>query len=266
MEEAWRDPRLNEELTRAVRRWARPTTPDELSARGVRRVHALRLSHVASLLEKAVNRTLIRRTLEGATDDTLSLSTAAREEFVRLAWGAERDGEGAAAREVDGIKQRATSTLERLREELGRRRVALARDAKVHHTLHDLREADAAVERVRELFARFGGDRDVPRALEHEVLSVVRKAFDDVAARERIARQRDHRREIGQLERRITKLQTLLAETEAELARTRAAKGVEHGIASLYDSVQGLAFDDPLLERKSVLMGAIFEANLALRR
>ena len=115
------DPRLNEELTAVLRRWGRESTPAELEARGVRRVRSVSLRNVAGLLEKAVNRTLIRRTLDGATDDALTLSSSAREEFLRLA-----RGEGANDRESARMASRATSTLDRLRRELVERRAALA--------------------------------------------------------------------------------------------------------------------------------------------
>jgi len=251
------DPSLQVELTRAVRRWARPTTPGELAARGVERVHAVSLSRVAALLEKAVNRTLIRRTLEGAPDDALSLSSAAREEFVRLARGGPGTDEG-------DVRERASGALARLRGELTRRRAALAREAQVSHTVHDLREAAAIDERLRAVFARHAANGPVPLALEREVLAVVGAALDEVQARARDARQREHRRELELMERRMAKLQALLAESESELARTRALGAGDVGMASVYDRVQGLAPGDPQRERKGALMAALFAANLEL--
>lgn len=253
------DLKLNAELTDAVRRWGRPTTPGELAARGVVRVHSVSLSRVASLLEKAVNRTLIRRTLDGLPDDALSLSSSAREEFVRLARGADPN-------DATRIAARASSTLERLRTELRQRRAALAVEAAVPHTVHDLRQSGAALERVRTLFAQFGGTREVPVELERQVLDVVREAFDDLLARERAARRREHRREIDLLERRIGKLQVLLTDSEAELERVRDWSARDVGLASVYERVQGLTHGDPMRDRKRALMAAIFAANVDLRR
>jgi len=258
LEPASDDPSLNEELTRAVRRWARPTTPGELAARGVERVHTVSLTKVAALLEKAVNRTLIRRTLDGVPDDAVSLSSSAREEFVRLARGAAQD--------TARIAERATSTLDRLRAELKRRRAALEVEAAVPHSLHDLRETAAVEERVRELFVRFSRDHAIPMDLERGVIRVVREAFDEVQQVAREARQQGHRREIELLDRRVTKLQALLSETEAELVRVRESKAGDAGVPSVYDRVQGLAPTDTLRERKGALMAAIFAANMELRR
>lgn len=252
------DPSLTAELTRTVRRWARPTTPSELAARGVERVHAVSLARVGALLEKAVNRALIRRTLDGMPDDALALSASAREEFLRLTRGGPQD--------TERITARASSTLDRLKNELARRRAALEVEAKVPHTLHDLRETAAVEERVRELFVRFSRDAAVPLELEKAVVGVVREAFDDVQRVAREARQREHRRELELLERRIQKLQALLAETEAELSRVRDARDADPGAASIYDRVQGLDPRDSLRERKGALMAAIFAANLEMRQ
>jgi hypothetical protein len=250
---------LNEELTEAVLRWARPTTPSELQARGVSRVHAISLSRVGALLEKAVNRTLIRRTVDGLPDDALALSSSAREEFLRLARGVE-------PRESTRIAERASSTLERLRTELTNRRAALASEALAPHTAHDLGQTVEVEERIRALFVRFSSDCEVPIALERQVLSVVRQAFDGLQQREREARQRESRRELDLLERRITKLQALLAESETELQRARDGASVDAGVASIYDRVQGLSGVDVARERKGALMSAIFAANLELRQ
>jgi len=252
------DPSLNEELTAAVRRWARPTTPSELEARGVARVHAISLSRVGALLEKAVNRTLIRRTVDGLPDDALSLSSSAREEFLRLARGVEGP-------ESKRMAERASSTLDRLRTELTKRRAALASEALTPHTLHDRSQSVEVDERIRALFVRYSSDCEVPIALERQVLSVVREAFDGLQQRERDVRHRENRRELDQLERRISKLQALLAETETELKRTRDGASADAGVASIYDRVQGLADEDVALERKGALMSAIFAANLELR-
>ena len=250
---------LNEELTEAVLRWARPTTPGELEARGVARVHAISLSRVGALLEKAVNRTLIRRTVDGLPDDALALSSSAREEFLRLARGVE-------AQESTRIAQRASSTLARLRTELTKRRAALASEALAPHTLHDLGQTAEVEERIRALFVRFSSDCEVPIALERQVLSVVRQAFDGLQQRERESRQRESRRELDLLERRISKLHALLAESESELQRARDGASVDAGVASIYDRVQGLAGEEGARERKGALMSAIFAANLELRQ
>lgn len=251
------DLKLNEALTEAVRRWARPTTPGELEARGVARVHAISLARVGALIEKAVNRTLIRRTVDGLPDDALALSASAREEFLRLARGDE-------AADASRMAERATSTLTRLRTELQRRRAELATEVRAPEPLDQGREGEA-LERVRALFVRYSSDCEVPIALERQVLAVVREAFASAKEREHESRQREHRREIELLERRMTKLQALLAETESELQRSRNGSQADEGVASIYDRVQGLSSLDAARERKGALMSAIFAANLELR-
>ena len=70
---------------------------------------------------------------------------------------------------------------------------------------------------------------------------------------------------IGLLERRIAKLNKSLKNTESTLRKVAAAKGIDHGLASIFDDIQGLNFDDANFERKSELLKEIFEQNIALQ-
>ncbi len=123
------DPHLNEELTDAVRRWARPTTADELKKRGVR-LRSLSLTRVASLIEKAVNRTMIARTLdeEGpGPEDATAFSAHARTEFLAMLRGDE-DVERASERAVEA---EARGALGKLKDELASRRRAVSASSTV---------------------------------------------------------------------------------------------------------------------------------------
>ena len=70
----------------------------------------------------------------------------------------------------------------------------------------------------------------------------------------------------AQLERRIDKLLKLVQQTEDELRRVSRMKAIDPGQASIYRNVQGLDDLDDQYEVKAELLGAIFEANLQLRR
>jgi hypothetical protein len=74
-----------------------------------------------------------------------------------------------------------------------------------------------------------------------------------------------HVRQIDVLERRIAKLTHLLEQTEANLQRIAALKGVDPGISSIYRDVQGLSSEDEALAFKRSLMRKIFQANLELK-
>jgi hypothetical protein len=151
-----------------------------------------------------------------------------------------------------------------LRGELASRRAALAFEANQPHAVQGRGPSLEVEEQIRGLFVRFSSDCEVPIALERQVLSAVRDAYEGLQQRERETRQRESRRELDLLERRITKLQALLSESASELQRARDDAQADVGVASIYDRVQGLAGADGQHERKGALMSAIFAANLEL--
>ena len=74
----------NDQVTQVVRRWSRNTTLAELKERGVETVRTVRMSRVAGLIEKAVNRALLERTLGDPSDLGDAFSRSARDAFVKL--------------------------------------------------------------------------------------------------------------------------------------------------------------------------------------
>ncbi len=258
------DRSTNEVLSDTIRRWARPTTLEELKSRGVHKVRSISMTRVGALLEKAVNRALIERTLESGTDDALKLSSTALKQFVSLT-RAEATGRGAAeSSEERPLHERATSTLDRLRRELeNRRRVLADRQRQLGDGDLDQEEDAKLGNMMRELFAMHAGVDD--RLLEREVLDLVIGELRTSRRRARVARLEEHQREMGTLERRITKLSALLGETEDALRRIKKDKNSDRGVSSIYDEVQGLGAEDEQFMQKSELMKSLFEANLALR-
>ena len=73
-------------------------------------------------------------------------------------------------------------------------------------------------------------------------------------------------REVGNLQRRIQKLNDTLAATEQRLASATSSKKVESGISSIYREVQGLDESDAQAGKKKELMADIFRANLKLQK
>ncbi len=260
------DPQLNEALTDAVRRWARPTTPEELKRRGVRSVRSVSMTRVASLIEKAVNRTMIARTIGDHPEDGDSFSVAARREFLRMVTG-EDAPPSTRAEADDPVKLQAQSALAKLKAELAERRREVAQRRQA------LAEVDGAVgegderlaERLRALFAAWGGSPDDPSPLEREVIDLAIRELRRERAGTEHAQLEEQQREIDRLERRVTKLTRLLDETEAELRQAVRLASQDPGVASVFESVQGLDVEDAQLEKKAELMTAIFQANLRMR-
>ena len=248
-------------LSRTLRRWATPKSVGELAARGVKTVRSIPASRLGALIEKAVSRALIERTLEGGSEE---LSAIARRQFLLLAKETSREGLSRASEEDAELRGRATSTLDRLKLELAERRRGLE-DGKPQLEVGDTDASEDArlIESVRELFG-LHGDAGSPRLCGETVellVGEVRRARGEA----RRARLDEHQREVQKLERRIAKLSVLLGETEDALRKARLAGGVETGIGSIHDGVQGLGADDSQLEQKRAAMRSIFEANLALR-
>jgi len=76
----------------------------------------------------------------------------------------------------------------------------------------------------------------------------------------------EHASRVDLLERRIVKLRETLEKTEAELLHVARMKGIEHGVASIYRTVQGLAVDTADFERKQEMLTLLFESNVELRK
>lgn len=109
------------------------------------------------------------------------------------------------------------------------------------------------------ILAGIGSDSRPPEART----AAEAEAQADLASREQ--RELDYQRQIDNLERRISKLNDMLAKTEEDLARMAATKDIDTGVASVYRNVQGVSALDEAKALKKDLMQKIFEANLELK-
>ena len=121
-------------------------------------------------------------------------------------------------------------------------------------------------EKIRELFGLTDQDGDLLRRIEQEVVAQALRELKAELLKQATRPDEEHRREIDLLQRRIGKLTQQLGMTEEQLQKVLRAKTVDPGIASIYDSVQGLSADEVQGELKRELMSKIFEANVALRK
>lgn len=245
-------------LSEALRELGRTATPRELEQRGVRRLRSVSTADIARMVEQAVNRTLLER--------TVGVDAA---EMERMFAGAQRSllGLVRSAKEIE----RSRGVLDAQRTELATELDVLAGErTRVDERRRDADEVeawkDAARLRstLRAALARSLGPAarpEVEDALVDAVLAHLRDRSS--VARARDARERDEH--VERLERRVRKLLRSLEETEAVLRKVAAAKDLEVGIESLYRVVQGLAPQDADGALKRQMMDLIFAANVELR-
>lgn len=118
--------------------------------------------------------------------------------------------------------------------------------------------------RDRELFQKNDGGEWIPHleSLEREVREVLTKLVAEAKA---AAGAEGGGEKVEFLEKRIGKLNEALAVAEANLAKLARLKGIDPGIASLVDGIEGLNSDDPNFARKSELLTQVFNENLELQ-
>jgi len=161
------------------------------------------------------------------------------------------------------------SELDRLREELE----ATIEEFKAHSESQTREQAGAEEDWGRGLISKIvQAFSDQPEQsativrVERVVIDLVKEEvgrWQEISASRHVSESQE---QIELLERRIEKLTEHLDKTEAELRRVAAMKAIDSGIASVYDTVQGLSSGDSEFERKNEMLKGIFEANFALQK
>jgi ferritin-like metal-binding protein YciE len=254
--------KINSAFQEALQQLGRPTTPEDLRRRGVKRLHSVTTSEVSILIERAVNRTLMERTIGPLDPEQMAdILTAAEDQFTRQL----RDFEDLAdSRQVVEAHRRETQAeLTRLRESLEERQRGLQRPEPPSESEAELRQR--LIWEIRACLQ--------PLLPKGPLEGVGRRAVDDVQAltlryvAEALEKQRrQFQLETENHERRVAKLVESLEQTEKVLARVAASKDLEQGIESMYRTVQGRSLGENGVEQKQELLVRIFEANVALRQ
>jgi ferritin-like metal-binding protein YciE len=251
---------INSAFQEALRTMGRPTTPEDLRRRGIQRLRSVTTSEVSLLIERAVNRTLMERTIGAlAPEERADILHAAENQFTRQL----RDFEDLAdsRQVVEAHRRENQAELARLRESLAERRHAPRPEARPGSAA-ELRtrltvEIRACIQPLLPNGSFGGADRRVVEDLLALTERHVAEALEEL--------RQSFKMETENQERRVAKLVKSLEQTEQVLARVAASKGVDPGIGSIYSSVQGLSAVDSAAELKKELLMHIFEANLALR-
>lgn len=111
-----------------------------------------------------------------------------------------------------------------------------------------------------------GGELIVPHleVLEKELTALVTRVVSEVQARH-LASGGASDEKLEMLELRIKKLNEALEQREEMLRQLAASKGYDPGIASIYDSIQGLDLEDLNYKKKTELLKLVFEENVELQ-
>ena len=252
-----RKPRINEALTEAVREFARPTTPRQLEHRGLQRLRHVSVEQVSAMIEKAVNRTIMERTLGGADGDLGKLVESAQIGLLGLLKGVE---------EVDATRGAISRSRTQLQSELAqirRRRVSASATPPPDPDDPTVKKMVAV---IRETFGKVLARSPESLAIEREFTEQALVLLEEMRRRTAAAQIRERDGHIDLLERRITKLVQSLETTEEMLTRVAAMKDVDPGVASLYRVVQGLSVGESNRDLKMEMMKMIFNANVVLQK
>ena len=219
---------------------------------------------VSKLIEVAVNRTLMERTIGGLSEsEKRFVIDEAQERFNESlqSMQALRKSRADAQTQRDEVEE----GLAHLRQELGPRRGFVEQFEQEGPDPDDAEHLKALRLRMQArllpIFDRLPPGGPTLRATALELLALFEEERDRALEQQRAGLVD----EIDQLERRITKLLKSLEDTEKVLERIAAAKDLDVGIESIYRNVQGLGTADDQVEKKKEMMAVIFEANLKLQ-
>lgn len=171
-------------------------------------------------------------------------------------------------RRIEKQRERARQELESLLKQLHERRLEfgkaeqeLLREAERNAKAQD-RDLSA---RIAELFSGLDASGDAA-SIQAQITALAVQKLQEERDKALEKQMTEHRQEVQNFERRISKLTHSLELTEDELRRIAAAKNIDIGVGSIYRTVQGLSNADVDYETKKELMTSIFMANLELQK
>lgn len=129
--------------------------------------------------------------------------------------------------------------------------------ATLHTRLHDVLAEDRQARGVK-------ATPESTAHIEEQVLDLADRWVQAVLRRSLEAQATEHRMQIAMMERRITKLDGALKDSERELRRLATASSVDDGLKSAFRNVQGLNQHEENFETKNALMEQLLAANLEL--
>src|SRR5262249_46954076 len=201
-------PKLNAALTEAVKEFGAPTTPHQLEERGVRNLRSIPVARISEMIEKAVNRTILERTIGAGNGDLGVLLEHAQVGLIGLLKGVQ---------ELDASRGAISESREELLGELAEMR----RDRVRANWPVAADPADPTVEKmrtaIRDTFAKLGVTTPEAQRIEKQFTEAALILLEENRRRAAAAQNRERDSQVDRLERRGTKLGESLAATQARL-------------------------------------------------
>jgi len=269
---------MRAELFHALRSRAERISLRTLERRGFRNVQVLDMQTIEKIVAESLTHMLERRTDFLSAEERAALEAEAKAEFAKVlaehkSAAGKSDEERTREsneRQVQGLRaelERQESLLDSERKKNDGSRLALSPES--------FRQME---EKIRALFASLiSAERRVsladagPKALvgltelEREVAALLDRLLEGERGRLGGPAGGDASA-VALMEKRILKLNKALADTEEQLRIVAEMKSGDPGIASIYDSIQGLSSLESNLEKKKEMLEIIFKENLAIQQ
>ncbi|HUR27899.1 MAG TPA: hypothetical protein VM509_06920 [Planctomycetota bacterium] len=248
------EPTINPAFQEALRQLGRPTTPAELDRRGITHLRSIKSTEIGLLIERAVNRTLMERTIGPLDEEEMAVVLhEAENQFTRQL----KDYEDLAEAKASIASHRKDMQADLVRLQSARDGVDRGARQELSERVVELRErlpSQIAACLALQPDGRVGGTG-------RTIVERLRALFETHVSAELHEQRRQFEVEIDIQMRRVDKLLQFLDHTEQVLARVAAAKGLDQGIASFYGAVRGIAPGESNYEIKKRMLSRMFDVN-----
>jgi hypothetical protein len=251
-----------------------------LARRGIKNVRVLDMSVMQSIMTEAVENCMKRHGEWLSADARAQLEKESKQEFYELL--AEHKKVVAEKSEIEKARDQLRGQVSGLRGDLDTQMKKLEVENQRHENIavaqFSAESFDKMEDFIKHSFKRLLSQEARSFILEHGAVGTESfegfevdfsaKLHDLIAReRERVIGQEDqaHRLRVQVLEARIRKLNSALTNTEGVLRKVAAMKQVDGGVASIYDSIQGLSLQDSHYGKKSALLKVVFVENMELQ-
>lgn len=260
--------KLSVNIFRLLRHRTRSTSLRRLGQSGMKNVSVLNLKNLKELIQDAVTTTLSDFGITLSQDELHQINDRAREEFLRVL--ADRDDLKVSMKNLETELANLRDNFHFLKTELEvNQRLLQNEEARVieeqavpikPESLEHIE--DHLMAKWNELLSEHGADE----ALKDKAIRFTLNLIEEEREKALIDAKGSQETRIGNLKRRIGKLNAKLEETENLLDRVRRESQIDRGVASEFKEVQGLNDEEAYREEKEALLKEIFTLNMDLKK